>query len=165
MYERFESLCKERGVTAYKVAKATGISTATFSNWKAKRSTPKADKLQLIADYFDVPLETFTQKPKRRKLSQHFHPVDSKDERKPVSFQKSDLLSSTPKDVLLRMVEELPDGYPVYYPDKETAELAQAIFDNPSLMVLFDAAKDLTPEDISIAVDMLKRFKETNPDG
>lgn len=163
MYERFESLCKERGVTAYKVAKATGISTATLSNWKAGRSTPKADKLQLIADYFDVPLETFT--PKRKKIVAVFHPVDSTEERKPVSYQKSDLLSSTPKDVLLRMVEELPDGYPVYYPDKETAELAQAIFENPSLRVLFDAAKDLTPEDIRIAVDMLKRFKETNQDG
>jgi len=163
MYEEFSKLLKERGVKASDVCKATGLRQSMISDWKSGRSTPKADKLQLIADYFDVPLETFT--PKRKKIVAVFHPVDSTEERKPVSYQKSDLLSSTPKDVLLRMVEELPDGYPVYYPDKETAELAQAIFENPSLRVLFDAAKDLTPEDIRIAVDMLKRFKETNPDG
>lgn len=62
MYDVFERLCKEKGVTAYKVAKATGISTATFSNWKAGRSVPKTDKLQLIANYFDVPIEVFTSK-------------------------------------------------------------------------------------------------------
>lgn len=64
MYEIFEKLCKDRNITPYRVAKDTGISTATLSNWKAGRSTPKTDKLQLIADYFDVPLETFTSKRK-----------------------------------------------------------------------------------------------------
>ena len=59
-YEVFERLCKENGVTAHKVCKATGITTATISNWKAGRYTPKADKLQKIADYFGVSLEYLT---------------------------------------------------------------------------------------------------------
>lgn len=57
MYEIFESLCKKLNVTPYTVGKATGISTSTLSNWKAGRYTPKAEKLQLIADYFGVSLE------------------------------------------------------------------------------------------------------------
>lgn len=58
MYEIFEQLCKKKGVTPYKVAKdVDGLTTATFSNWKAGRYTPKADKLQLIADYFGVSVE------------------------------------------------------------------------------------------------------------
>lgn len=56
MYEVFESLLALHGVTAYQVAKATGIATATFSDWKRGRSTPKQDKLQKIANYFEVPL-------------------------------------------------------------------------------------------------------------
>lgn len=60
MYEIFERLCKEKGVTAYKVCQATGITTATISNWKAGRYTPKADKMQKIADYFGVTLEYLT---------------------------------------------------------------------------------------------------------
>ena len=56
MYEIFEQLLALKGVTAYQVAKATGIATATLSDWKRGRSTPKQDKLQKIADYFQVPL-------------------------------------------------------------------------------------------------------------
>lgn len=54
MYERFEELCKEKGITPYRVAKETGISTATISNWKAGRYTPKADKMLVIAEFFGV---------------------------------------------------------------------------------------------------------------
>lgn len=43
MYEIFEKLCSEKGVTPYRVCKETGITTATISNWKAGRYTPKQD--------------------------------------------------------------------------------------------------------------------------
>lgn len=57
MYSIFEKLCSERGVTAYRVCKETGITTSTLSNWKAGRYTPKADKLKKIADFFGVSVE------------------------------------------------------------------------------------------------------------
>ena len=57
MYEIFARLMEERGLTAYKVAKDTGISQATLSDWKRGRCTPKADKLQKLADYFHVSVE------------------------------------------------------------------------------------------------------------
>lgn len=57
MYKVFEDLCNKHGIKPYTVAKQTGISTATLSNWKAGRYTPKADKLQLIADFFNVSIE------------------------------------------------------------------------------------------------------------
>lgn len=57
MYEIFEKLLAERGITAYKVAKETGISTGSLSDWKKGRSSPKADKLQKIADYFGVSVD------------------------------------------------------------------------------------------------------------
>lgn len=59
MYEKFEQLLLERNVTAYQVAQATGIATATLTEWKKGTYRPKVDKLMLIAKYFDVPLETF----------------------------------------------------------------------------------------------------------
>ena len=55
-YEKFEELCKRDNVTASKVSRETGISTATLSSWKTGRYTPKNEKLQIIADYFKVPL-------------------------------------------------------------------------------------------------------------
>lgn len=55
-YKIFEDLCEKANTTPYKVGKATGIPTATFSNWKAGRYEPKSDKRQRIADYFGVSL-------------------------------------------------------------------------------------------------------------
>ena len=60
MYEIFENLCNKNNVTPYRVCKETGLTTATISNWKAGRYTPKQDKLQKIADYFGVSLEYLT---------------------------------------------------------------------------------------------------------
>ncbi len=57
MYEVFVKLAQERGVTAYKVAKETGISQQVFTSWKTGRSTPKQDKLKKIADYFGVSVD------------------------------------------------------------------------------------------------------------
>ena len=59
MYERFERLLTENGVTAYRVAKDTGISHTMFSSWKKGAYQPKADKIQKIADYFGVPVSYF----------------------------------------------------------------------------------------------------------
>lgn len=57
MYDIFEKLCQAHNITPYRVCKETGLTTATISNWKAGRYTPKADKLQKIADYFGVSIE------------------------------------------------------------------------------------------------------------
>ncbi len=57
MYEIFEKLCAEKGVTPYRVCKETGLTTSTISNWKAGRYSPKQDKLQKIADFFNVSIE------------------------------------------------------------------------------------------------------------
>ena len=54
MYERFAKLLEIKGITAYRLSKDTGISRTTLSEWKSGRSTPKADKMQKIADYFGV---------------------------------------------------------------------------------------------------------------
>lgn len=57
MYKNFESLLKEKNLTAYQVSKETGVATATLSEWKKGTYTPKLEKLMKIAEYLDVPLE------------------------------------------------------------------------------------------------------------
>ena len=59
MYEKFKKLLDERGITAYKVSKDTGISQATLSDWRRGRSKPKVEKLQILSGYFGVPLDYF----------------------------------------------------------------------------------------------------------
>lgn len=47
-----------------------------------------------------------------------------------------------------------------YYVNEETAEMAQTLFKNKPLRVLFDAAKDATPEDLKTTYDMLMALKK-----
>lgn len=102
MYEIFEQLCEEKGVTAYRVCKSTGITTATISNWKAGRYTPKQEKMQKIADYFDVSLEyLMTGKEADRKEAE----LTSRDER-----DIKDILSNT--EQLLKQDGLMFDGDP-----------------------------------------------------
>lgn len=57
MYKNFERLLVKTNKTAYQVAKDTGIAQSTLSDWKTGRSIPKADKLKVLADYFDTTIE------------------------------------------------------------------------------------------------------------
>lgn len=56
-YRKFKMLMDENHVSAYQVSKDTGISQATLSSWKKGRYIPKSDKMKIIADYFEVPMQ------------------------------------------------------------------------------------------------------------
>lgn len=60
MYEIYCKLRDEKGLKDADVVKATGITKSTFSDWKSGRSKPKQDKLQKIADFFEVSLDYLT---------------------------------------------------------------------------------------------------------
>lgn len=116
MYEIFEELRQKSGVSVYKVAKAIGESTAMFSNWKAGRYTPKADKLQKVADYFGVSLEYL-------------------------------------------MTGEESDGY---YLNPETAKLAQEMFEDPDMRMLFDLKRDIDPELFKAHIELMRKLYEAS---
>lgn len=63
---------------------------------------------------------------------------------------KSDLIDEVPKT-------GQEEGY---YINDETAKVAQEIFDDPDLRALFSAARDAKPDDLKMAAEMLRRFKE-----
>lgn len=75
-----------------------------------------------------------------------------------LGIKKADLLENDPT--------VHTDGQPTaYYLNKETADIAQEVFDNPDLRILFDAARDAKPENLKLAAEMLRRFKEGSQDG
>ncbi len=59
MYDKFKDLLERNHTSAYRVAKDLGFSQSMFPNWKSGKSVPKKDKIQMIADYFNVPLSYF----------------------------------------------------------------------------------------------------------
>lgn len=59
MYNKYCEIRDSKGVKDATVAKETGIPKSTFTDWKNGRSEPKKEKLQKIADYFNVPISYF----------------------------------------------------------------------------------------------------------
>ena len=59
MYEKFEKLLEKQNISAYRVAKETGLYPTLFSEWKHGKSIPKIDKIKKVADYFDVDINYF----------------------------------------------------------------------------------------------------------
>lgn len=116
MYSIFEELLQKHGVSTYKVSKETGIAQSVFSSWKNGISTPKQDKMQKIADYFNVSVEYLT----------------------------------TGKE---------QEGGEKYYLNEETTRMAQSIFENKELRMLFDAAQDASPDDLQTVHSMLLALK------
>ena len=57
MYEIYCKLRDEKGYKDADVARITGISKSTFSDWKSGRSKPKIAKLKILAGYFDVAVD------------------------------------------------------------------------------------------------------------
>lgn len=114
-YENYSKIRDLKGYTDYKVAKETGIGTATMSNWKNGKYTPKADKIQIIADFLGVSSEYLLtgQEPEHEK----------------------------------------------YYYDEETAKMAQKLFENRDLRLLFSAAEDASPEDLKTTHSLLMALK------
>ena len=60
MYEIYEKLLKEKGLTSYKVSKATGISQTTLSAWKHSGNPPKIERLRKIAEFLGVSIDYLT---------------------------------------------------------------------------------------------------------
>lgn len=57
MYKIFSDLMKEKGLTAYKVSKETGVSQSVLSAWKNGTSVPRPVTLKILADYLDVSID------------------------------------------------------------------------------------------------------------
>ena len=57
MYEVYQRLLDEKGLKNADVARATGISNMTLSDWKRGKSVPKSDKMRKIAEYLNVSVD------------------------------------------------------------------------------------------------------------
>lgn len=141
MYEIFAQLCKQHGVTPYKVSKETGVSQPTLSEWKKGTYTPKQDKLQKIADYFGVTLDY---------LMGNTHA----DEQTPPETQKAPTLNKKDERDIARRLEEtlnllessdalMFDGEPL---DQESMDLLKTSLQNQYTLAKKIAKQKFTPK-------------------
>ena len=116
MYEIFEKLCQQRGITPYRFCKDAGISTSTISTWKTSGNKCGTKLQKAICEYFDISVDYL-------------------------------------------MTGKIPEPKQGYYLNDETAAIAQEIFENKELRMLFDASRNATPEDLLTVRDMMLALK------
>ena len=52
--ERLFKIMDEKGITAYKLAKMTGIPARTVFDWRKKNTNPGADKIMIICEVLQI---------------------------------------------------------------------------------------------------------------
>ena len=70
MFDKFEALINEMGLSYSDVGRGTGMRPSVFTDWKAGRYTPKHDKLVKIANFLNVPVAYF-----EGEEDQDIHPI------------------------------------------------------------------------------------------
>ena len=58
------------------------------------------------------------------------------------------------------LIEEHPDDEPTYYIKPEAAEAAKELYERDELRVLFDAARDVSEDDIRYVATLLEKLKQ-----
>ena len=171
-YDKYAAIRDEKGLTDYRVAKETGIGTATFSNWKNGKYTPKTDKIELIAEFLGVSPEEISEPKRKKNIIRVYHAQSASDggtkaPRDMVQVKSEDMpRPKLQKDISERlrtrvneaMEEVLSENSGLYYDDPETRELVEFLHKSPEYKVLFDAAKRVPPEDIEFVRQMLDKM-------
>ena len=141
MYDIFMQLMEEKGETAYRVAKDTGITQATLSRWKTGKVSPSIETLQVLAEYFGVTIDY---------LMGNAHI----DEQTPPKTQKAPTLNKKDeRDIKKKMDEMLEifdsadalmfDGEPL---DDETRQLLRESYENQLRITKQLAKAKFTPK-------------------
>ena len=104
VYERIENLRKSASISQGKLEKALGFSNGSISKWKTSMPTP--DRLQKLAEYFNVSVDYLMtgEEDSEKKVS----PFTARDER---DIKKS-------LDKIMSSLEN-KDGAPLYYDGNE----------------------------------------------
>ena len=76
MYERIENMRKSVGISQGKLEKELGFSNGSISKWK--NSTPTPDRLQKLADYFDVSVDYLITGEKKESKEYYINPETAK---------------------------------------------------------------------------------------
>jgi len=74
LLEVIQNLCKDRGISIFKLEKELGFGNGTIYKWE--RSSPAVDKLKKVADYFGVTVNYILVSDSIKKVPKLLKPVD-----------------------------------------------------------------------------------------
>lgn len=139
--EKIKMYREKKGYTLEELGNRVGVGKSTIRKWEnGIIKNMRRDKIQILAEVLGCsPLE--------------FIDVDEK----VIEKYKKELDEYA---VRQQEIEDAKGTSDIYYKDIETQEIAQQIFQNEELRLLFDAAKDASPEDLKTVHTMLTALKK-----
>lgn len=132
VFERVKKLCQERGITLQTLAEKTNMSINSLYKWKT--SKPSIDKLEAVADFFDVSTDYLLGRDDNKK----YYNLTDKDER---DIQKE----------LENMIKDLSNGGALAF-SKDGGEMSEVTrealiisLENSLRIAKIEAKKKFTP--------------------
>lgn len=136
--KKIKQLRLSRNLTLEEAGNLVGVGKSTFRKWEEGMiANMKRDKIQRLSEVFDVPPTYF---------------LDIYDGMTDLGNNRVKLEPNGPTYTKNTISEN-------YYFSDETVEMAQQLFKNKDLKMLFDAAQDAKPEDLQTIRTMLLALK------
>lgn len=98
MVEKIKELCKQSGISLYRLEKELGFGNGTIGKWD--KGVPNYARLKAVANYFDVPVSILTGEEQKEGPA----PVS---ESRPLYPPEYDLLSPEDKELVDNMIRSL----------------------------------------------------------
>lgn len=131
---RLNEIIKECNVSIVDLSKLLDVNVKTINDYLSGKSCPLMPTLLVLAQYFNINigwLMGHNDDKYQHTLNLYTHNSDS----------------------------HLRDSSVPYYLDSDARNMAQEIYENPDLRILFDASRKLAKEDIKAVVEIVNRLK------
>jgi transcriptional regulator with XRE-family HTH domain len=150
----------DANLTQEQLSKKLSAGHSVISMYERGERKPSFEMLEKIADYFNVDLNYLIGRRLEDSpyLREELSRIDKERGRAVKGAGRPDRKKNTSKvfegrrdiDVSVEQNEGSSDGagFGGYYLDPETAAIAQEIYDNPDLRILFDASRKATADDL-----------------
>lgn len=125
-FERIEELRKSAGLSQGKLEKELGFSNGSISKWR--NSTPKYDRLQKIADYFNVSVDFLMNGNENESNTPELTPKDERDIAKSLEHIMNEIRKG--------------DDAPLYYNGIEIDEASLSLLQNAIEYALRETKKE-----------------------
>ena len=131
---KIKDLANEKGVSLSELERSIGISNGSISKWE--KSSPKADTLQKVADYFNVSVDYLLGRTNKR----NYYELTEKDE-KNIEKQLQEMINDLENAPILFYSEKNTDEF-----DDETKELLKESLKHALRIAKIEAKRRYTPK-------------------
>lgn len=151
IYDKVVELCEEKGISQRQLQRDLDLSVSAISRWK--KSAPRPDTLQKVADYFNVTVDYLTGRTKYRNKDHMLQSFDLnyKPDMNDTEIPCDQCIQTKDGIILVESKAAAPK-----YIDPETRELAEKIMNDDQLKRIMKYLEHASKTKIDVIDNMIK---------